>query len=346
MASSKSKWTAIALAIIVALSSGASFGQTKRTKINLGVASSLIYMTAFVAQGGGFFEDEGLDADFVFLGSGPRLTAALVGGSADMIMLSLDNIVRSSAQGLQMSAVANLFGVYANVLALSNAAIERTGMTDAMTTDEKVRRLRGLHIAISNPGSGTDQFLRTLLLLRKLNPDTEIAIQPLGEGAAMVSAAEHGLVDGFVTNAPWPDLYVSRGLGRIVIDPASGQVPEYKDFPFIVLAALPADLEGKREQITHAIRALAKASKLIRDDPERARTITRGYFKGMEEPLFDLAFKKLSAGVPRRLTITEEQLATTVGTMNAASSQPVRADYHTIIATDISTGVDREIFGN
>jgi NitT/TauT family transport system substrate-binding protein len=328
---------------LLALGGMAADAQTKLTKTTLGLGTAaVVYIGPYVAQAAGLFKEEGLDVELIHLGSGPPLTAALVGGSVDMILPTSEQVVRASSQGLPLVALANVFGVYTNAVALSNAAIEKAGITTSMSVDEKVQRMRGLRLAISAPGSSTDQFIRTLFLARKLDPDREITIQPFGEGGAMLAALEHGVVDGLVTSPPWPDLVAGKKLGKIVVDPVTGEVPEYRDFPFITLAVLSQNIAEKQAQSRSVMRALAKACRLIRERPDEARELARGYFKSMDESLFRITFDKLRSGVPEKLAISAEQLDAVARTSSMASKQPIAADYAAMVSSETAGEVDRQ----
>jgi NitT/TauT family transport system substrate-binding protein len=335
----------VTILVILAVPASGAIAQEKKTKITLGIGQAMVYMAAFVADGAGYFKGENLDVDMVPLASGSQLTAALVGGSVDVIMLSPDNIIRSANKGLHLRAFASMYDAYPNSIALSNKAIEKAGITDSMSTDEKIKRLAGLRIGISTPGSGADQFIRTLLKMRGMNPDTDLTIQPFGDGAGMLAAVESGVADGASVSPPWSDLVGGRGIGKIIIDPSRGDVPEYNNFPFIVLAALPGAMERDRDMLTRMTRAIAKAIKLVRDHPDEGRRVTRKYFSDMEETLFDASYNKMRIGLPKKTFISEDEVAAIVKTMNISSTPSVTANYQDIVYTDIAKQVDAEVFG-
>ena len=108
-----------------------------------------------------------------------------------------------------------------------------------MSLDEKIKRLHGLRIGITSPGSSTDEFMRTILEVRGMDPATAVRLQPIGIGAPMVAATEGGSIDGFAFMSPFTDMIVSKGEGQIIADPMQDNVPEYKDVPYQVITDQP-----------------------------------------------------------------------------------------------------------
>jgi NitT/TauT family transport system substrate-binding protein len=83
-----------------------------------------------------------------------------------------------------------------------------------MPVDEKIRRMKGLRIGITSPGSTTDTTARTLFKARGMDPDQTVQLLPLGGGSNMLAALEKGAADGFVWSAPQPQIAVQKGIGE------------------------------------------------------------------------------------------------------------------------------------
>ena len=50
----------------------------------------------------------------------------------------------------------------------------------------------------------------------------------------MLASLERGSSDGFCFTSPIPEFAVSKGLGKIIIEPLNGDVPEAADVPYII----------------------------------------------------------------------------------------------------------------
>ena len=128
-----------------------------RQKIPFAMGAGAFYFTLhYVSEAGGYYAQEGFDLDSVNVSSGPRQVASIMGGSADVAPLGLQLVVQAAQRGGNIIAVCAGYNILPMSILLSNDAIARSGITDGMSTDEKVRRMKGLRIGITTPGSGTD----------------------------------------------------------------------------------------------------------------------------------------------------------------------------------------------
>ncbi len=345
-----SAWSRVCAALLIAASMTLALArpaeaQSQKLTIIMG-PGAFFYIIHYVADGGGLFKEEGLVTETIDVSSGPAQVSAIMSGSADVGPLGLQLVVQATAQGGDMVSIAALYNAYPITLVLSNDALKRTGITDTMGIDEKVKRLHGLRLGITTPGSGTDDMARIIFKTRGMDPDAEITIQPLGTTDTMLTALQQGATDGFFYTSPIPEIAVSRGLGQIVIEPLAGNVPEVKGVPYMTLATSHATLEKKKPQLQAVLRAYAKAIKLIHDKPEDARRITRPYFKAMDEAVFNAAFDKYAKGLPTDPVITPDQLVKTVEFMNRVKKTPVSANYDDVIYPDFGREAGKEILGH
>jgi NitT/TauT family transport system substrate-binding protein len=297
----------------------------------------------YIARDKGFFREQGVDPDIVVVQSGARQVAALMGGSVDVAPMGFQLVVQAASKGGDLVAVATTYDIFPIAVTLSNAAIQRTGITVGMSTDEKVRRLHGLKLAITSPGSGTDSMLRTLFTARGLVPDQEVVIQPLGVPENMIAAMQQRVVDGFLFSSPMPELAVERKLGQIVIEPLNGDVPEVNGMPYVILGTTRALLESRHAQVTAAVRAYTQAIKFVHEHPDEARQITHRYFPDVEDGVFNLAFAKYLRGIPTSPVVTPDQLAKIVDWLNLSEPTPISVRYADVVAPDIAIQANKDI---
>lgn len=339
------------LAIVLALTLSAAGSapdvraqQLQKMKVAIG-ASGLYFIVHFVAEGGGFYKKEGYELDTVDLTTGPRQVAAVMGGSVDIAPLGLQLVVQATSRGGNIVALANGYSILPMSLVLSNAAIKKVGIEPGMSTDEKIKRIKGLRIGITGPGSGTDDMARTLALVRGLDPDKDITIQPLGNGDNMLAALEKGLTDGFVFTSPIPETAVARGLGQVIVEPLNGDVPEASNVPYIILAANPQTIEAKRAMLMAAVRAWTNAMTFTHQHKEEARRIVRTYFKQMDEAVFNAAFDKYVKGVPTHPLIAEESVKRVAAWMSLSKKTAIEANYATVVAPDLAREAGKALLG-
>jgi NitT/TauT family transport system substrate-binding protein len=332
------RWrTAVAAALLVGVA-GAATIQTataaEKQKITItSVGDGFQFFPVYIARGAGLFAEEGLDADWVNVGSGTKQAASVMGGSAEMTPLALMHAIKSQAQGADLVAFANLLNDWSMVVVLSNDAIKKTGIQLAMPVDEKIKRLNGLKIGITSPGSSTDVSIRTMLMARDMVPDQVVKLQPLGDGTAILAAFDKKLVDGFVFASPVPEIVEARGLGKIVINPLAREVPEQVGVPYSVMATSRATFEKKPEVIRASARAMTKALIFAHDKPAETLKIMQHYFPDVEPAILARIVTTYRAALPSSPVITREDVAKTVKFMNIGAAKPIDVKYDAVVLT-------------
>ena len=323
-----------------------SHAQVPKTKVTLTMGGDgLQFITQHIAMRGGFFAEEGLDAQTLDVGSGPRQVAAIMGGSSEFSSLGVIQVVKANAAGADLVAVSTAFDLIDIQIVLSNAVAQRTGITANMPMDQRVKLMTGLKIAVTSPGSTTDTFVRTLFKSRGLDPDRSVQIQPMGGGSNMLAAMEKGATDGFAWGAPQAQMAVARNQGSIVVNPFAGDVPEVRGIPYLLLVTSRQTLEQKPQVIKAAVRAYTRAMKFARDNPDKARALVRAQFPDIEEGIFNKAWEEYRKGIPGTPVITREQIDKTATWLSITSPQPIVADYNRAVAPDFAKAAAAEILG-
>ncbi|MGA8197563.1 MAG: ABC transporter substrate-binding protein [Acetobacteraceae bacterium] len=305
----------------------------------------LSFMIQYLAIGGGFYKLEGLEPESVDVASGTRQAAAVMGGSAEITQVGFAHTMHAVGRGGDLVGICTAFDAYPIALVLSNDAIKRLGITEAMSLDEKIKRMHGVRIGITSPGSSTDEFMRTILLVRGMDPARDLKLQPIGIGAPMVAAMQQGSTDGFAFMSPFTDIAVSRGLGQVIADPMTGTVPEYRDVPYQVITTSRATLESKRPLLLHVVRAMTRAMKFAHENKEETRRIVRQYFQDTPEAEFNTAFDSYISAMPTTPVISQAQVDSTVRMVNLSEKTPISATYDQLVYADLSREAAKDLLG-
>lgn len=319
------KWFSVATAVAFSTLAAAPASAQGRPIITVAQAGDgFQFLTQQIAVKAGFFEKEGYDIQIADVGSGPRVVAALMGGSAIYSPLGLINLLNARERGGELVAVASESDLIDIQLVLSNDAIKKAGIEMSMSTDEKIARMKDLRISITSPGSSTDTMLRTLLKARKLEADQVLKVLPTGGGSNMLAALEKGANDGFVWGAPQTLLAEKKGLGKIVIDPFKGDVPEVKDVPYIVITTAADTVKKKPKELRAAVRALTHAMKFARDNPAEAKRIVRPAFAEMDDEIFNISWDNYVKAIPSTPVISKAQFDNTRTWLNITAKEPLK----------------------
>ena len=303
------------------------------------------FLLQYIAIGGGFYKQEGLDPDSVDVASGTRQAAAVMGGSAEITQVGFAHTMHAVGRGGSLVGICTGFDVYPIALVLSNDAIKRLGITDTMSIDEKIKRVKGVRIGITSPGSSTDEFMRTVMLVRGMNPSTDVQLQPIGIRAPMVAAMQQGATDGFAFMSPFTNIAVSRGIGQVIADPMTGQLAEYRDVPYQVITTSRETLATKRDLLLHVVRAMTRAMKFAHEDKEGARKVVRPFFEGTSDADFNTAFDTYINAVPTTPVISQAQVDNTVKMVNLTEKTPMQVTYDQVVYGDLAREAAKDILG-
>jgi NitT/TauT family transport system substrate-binding protein len=327
----------MALAAALLWSPAASWAQPKLEKLTItSGGDGMHYFPVYVARGGGFFAKEGIEVDWVNVNSGTRQAASIMGGSADMTPMALFHVIKARGEGADLVAISSVFDVYGMTVVLSNEAIQKVGITPTMALDEKVKRLQGLKIGISSPGSSTDALIRSILLARGYDPDKTVSLMPFGNGASILAAFEKKLSDGLVYVAPVPETIEQRGLGKSIINPFLREVPELNDVPYVIMATSRATLEKKGDLIARSMRAMARAMEFAHAKPDETCKIVRQYFTDLDEEVFKIACERYRKSSSQSPVLTRNQIEKTAAWMSIGEKRQITAKFEDVVDDSVA----------
>lgn len=258
------------------------------------VKLTVVQSTLSLAYGGGYpararyLKEEGIDAEYVIPGSGAKALAALVGGSGQFLTGAPSDALNAIVQGQPIVILASIYTEVAIGLAMHKDVAQRLGITYQSSEEAKVKALKGLKIGITSPGSLTDQAVRYLSKKYNLDPDRDMEIVSVGsEGLVAALAAKQ--IDTLTMSSPLPDTSVAKGDAIWLFK--MGDLKEYSPFMSIALMARRDYVEKNADVTKRVIRAYIKGAKLIKENPNEAKTITRSFFQELDPAVFEEAWK-------------------------------------------------------
>lgn len=310
-----------------------------RQKVTVALGGDGLQIAALhIANGAGFFKEEGIDIELVDVNSGPRQAGAVMGGSALFAPLGLIHSIKIISEGGTMVAMAAMTNVIDLHVVISKAAIAKTGLSKSLPIDERIKRMKGLRIGISSPGSTTDTSTRNLFKARGYDPDSYVQLVPLGGGTNMLASFEQGLVDGFVWSAPQPQVAVQKGLGEIIIDPFDKDVPEAADIPYQVMAVNGATAKANEDLLNRSIRALTKGYKFARENPDKALAIMQARFPEFDKEILTKVWPNYMKGLPETPVISRQQFIRTQEWLNITAAKKFDTKFDAVV---VNAGAER-----
>ena len=223
------------------------------------VSRSTLDMPFVIARDRGFFREEGLEPEFIFMKAIQTVQAMLAGG-----------VDFGTATGTAISAAVNGADVRV-VFALSDKPSFDMISLPSITS---VAQLRGKKLGISAPGSLTEIIARQILIANKI-PLDQVTLLPLGTSDITWVALKAGTIDATMLQIPQNFIAVDEGFRKIA---AGADVYRAVQGG---LTTTKAVINEKPELVTKVIRATQKALRLFRNDKKYGIEFIRGPFLDM-----------------------------------------------------------------
>jgi NitT/TauT family transport system substrate-binding protein len=270
----------------IAVVAGGSVRAAERSPVTvrIGVVSrSTLDLPYYVARDRGFFRDEGLEPEMIFIRSSLSVQAIL-GGSLDF----------GTATGTAVSAIVNGADIRV-VMAMTDKPafdlIAHPGIT-------KIAELRGKRIGFGGIGGLAEITLRRILAAHQISTE-EVKFLPMGQNSLTYTSLKAGMIDA--TMLQMPQNFVAQDEGFRKLAAAS-------DYYRIVqggLAASKATVAERPELVTRVIRATLKAMRWLRTQKKQAIEFMKGPYLDLgsekdrfTERIYDVAVQAyLSSGI-------------------------------------------------
>lgn len=239
-------WTLSALPLPV-------FAQGRR-KIKLAFCSQLLCVIPYeVARSQGYYKEEGLDVELVYMRGGTAAMQALVGGAVDYAATSFDVALSAFARGAK---IVQFFSTGRHLFILA---------TSPKTADQirTLSDLKGRTVGVA--ALGTADHLLLVYILRKagINPES---VRYATLGPNLFEALRVGHVDAGMVQEPAATL-IERAGGRTLVNPMDPKhAQKYLGnpyFQFMGVSVRREEWEARKEEMRALARALTRALRYL-----------------------------------------------------------------------------------
>jgi NitT/TauT family transport system substrate-binding protein len=223
------------------------------------VSRSILDLPYMIARDRGFFREEGLEAEFVFMKAIQTVQAMLAGG-----------VDFGTATGTGISAAVNGADVRVVFALTDKPSFDMIALPNITS----VQQMRGKKLGISAPGSLTEILARQIFIVNKI-PLDQVAMLSLGTSDVTYNALKAGAIDATMLQVPQNFIAQDEGYRKI----AAGA-----DVYRAVQGGLTTTktvIHDRPEVVTKVIRATQKALRLIRNDKKFALDFIKGPFLDM-----------------------------------------------------------------
>jgi NitT/TauT family transport system substrate-binding protein len=227
----------------------------------------------WVMSDAGFYKEEGLDVDTMYIASSPIAAKATLAGEVVISAQNSQVIADSGLQGGDLVAI----GATVNIVPFYvMAAPEINSVAD----------LRGKTIGVSRFGAATDFGMRMFLAKHGLAAHRDVAFIQIG-GMPEIATA---LSKKIITAAPmsYPMVYVAeQGGAKVLANVAKDEIP----FVHLTLTTTKRFLKDKRPQVKAFLRAYGKAVHFLFNRQAESLVIFAKYTKIKDQRMLEGSLK-------------------------------------------------------
>ncbi|MDB5509691.1 MAG: nitrate transporter substrate-binding protein [Hyphomicrobiales bacterium] len=238
-----------------------------QTKVQVAVANrSISSLPMMVAQGKGYFKEEGLDVSLEYFTGGPPATAALIGGSAQFLVAAPQDMLKAIKQGQPLVAIGTVIADY------TGSIVMRKDLADKLGRKPTIEDLKGKRIGTLARGGFTDVSTRYMLMEKGIDPDKDAVLTPVRGADRQLAAGRAGELDANALVDPSGYIAVEQMKDWVyVVDVTAGEGPKiFHDLGFIALQTTREYLAKNRPAAEKMVRAMVKAQNFISDPKNEA----------------------------------------------------------------------------
>lgn len=275
-----------ALLFPLAFIPGLTYGQAPR-KVRLTIPVVAHSMApVYLAQGKGYFADEGLDVDITSTGGGGPDIRALIAGDVDFSFTTGDNVILARQEGKRLLMVSSgLNRLFIN-WAMHKDVAKAKGVSEKMPLQEKVKALKGLTVGVTNPGALTAHLAAFVIRKAGYVPQQDVKIIAIGAGPTWLAALENRKVDVALTAPPVPETAIQRGSAIMLINNAKGEDPSIPEFLMEDLIIRPETAKTEPELVRKMVRALDRANRwALASTPEEVASVLKPFMSKTDPEL-------------------------------------------------------------
>ena len=259
----------------------------------VGIHSARVMSQSFpwIAEEAGLFKKYNLDFQQVFIASSGIVTAALLGGDADMTLTGGVGNVRAYVQG--STDVVFVGGV-------------KNTMTQTLVAGANIKKpedVKGKKIGVSRIGSNTHYFSIQAMRRFNMEPGRDFSFVQTGGDPETFAALVGGGIDVACLTPPTDAKALAQGYHYVVYGPDL-KIP-YAATAFVTKRSVIA----KRNQVIgQFMRAMAEASKIAHTDREFIYKVLGKYLRVTDRKVLDSAYNAEIKVLEPRLVIKSEAL--------------------------------------
>ena len=261
----------------------------------------------WIAQEAGLFRKYNIDFPLVYIASSPAVTAAMLGGDAEIALTGGGGVIRAYVQGATDCVF--IAGVK-NVLTHSILAKREI---------KKPEDLKGRKIGINRIGSNPHYFAVQALRQKGLDPGKDVQFIQSGGAPETLAALASGALEAASLTAPMDTRALALGFNYVIYGPDL-RIP-YAATTFVTLRPVIAKRSAVLGQF---LRAMAEAAKIQHTDREFTYKVLGKQLRLTDRKILDAAYNGEIKVLEPRLDVKTEAFQAILDEISKADARAKR----------------------
>jgi ABC-type nitrate/sulfonate/bicarbonate transport system substrate-binding protein len=257
----------------------------------LGIHSARVMSQSmpWIAQEAGLFKKYDLDFRLIYIATSSSVTAAMLGGDAEIGLLGGGGIIRAFVQGGNDFV---FIGGVKNILTHSILA-----KPEIKTPED----LKGKTIGVERFGSNPHYFATQALRRLGIDPAKDVNFIQSEGSPETLTALLAGRLDAATMTAPQDNIAISRGFHYVIYGPDL-RLP----FAAAVFVTRRAEISKRAPVLDRFMRAMAEAAKILHSDKEFTYKVLEKQLRLKDRKILDASYNGEIKALDPKLNITLE----------------------------------------
>ena len=282
--------------------------QVAAKKIRMGISSTNVsFLAMFVAQDRGFFRDEGIDLELIYMPATLASTAVMT-GDVDYNG-AVTGVIGAAVRGQPMKVL--IFTVDRSLLFLMSKK-----------EIKEIKQLKGKKVAGSSPGGTATILANQALRQFGLEPGRDVSVLPMaGSAAGRFAVLESGTVDASLLSVPENIVAQERGFNELLF---LGDVVE---FPQNGFGTSEKRIREQPDEVLKMVRATLRGLKFVweKNNKEELTDLLMRRYKPQSRYMAGEMLRHAMRVLTRDASVKPESIQTLIDIIrdNAKITQPV-----------------------
>jgi NitT/TauT family transport system substrate-binding protein len=279
---------------------------------------NLQYLAFWVAEGAGYFADEGVLPDLVIPELPAQAIAKMIAGEAPIAVLPPPVYLQLIADKFPIELVANLLQNDPIDLVVRRSVFDERTMSATVPLRERLLSLKGLRIGVA---PGPPVRLRALFASEGLDADALVQMV-VRHGKDQNAAFAHGECDALYAHTPYVELALDDEDAVLLVNQSAGEAPPLAMRQIHALVARRDFLDARRPVVVAMVRAIARGEHLVHADRAAAEEAVMRAIPSLDRHHLHTIVGLYQPAVPETPRVSIEGLAPALALFPSSRTAP------------------------